>query len=75
LAGENKESVSNSPFVERLLEKGYEVLYMTDPIDEWSVQSLAKFDNKYTLTNVAKEGLKMDKEVENKKRKRIFCRI
>jgi len=69
LAGENKESVSNSPFVERLLEKGYEVLYMTDPIDEWSVQSLAKFDNKYTLTNVAKEGLKMDKEVENKKEK------
>jgi len=70
LAGENKESVSNSPFVERLLEKGYEVLYMTDPIDEWSVQSLAKFDNKYTLTNVAKEGLKMDKEVENKKKKK-----
>jgi len=68
LAGESKEAVANSPFVERLLGKGYEVLYMTDPIDEWSVQSMVKFDNKYTLTNVAKEGLKLDKEEKKKKK-------
>jgi len=70
LAGESKETVHNSPFVERLLGKGYEVLYLTDPIDEWSVQSLVKFDNKFTLTNVAKEGLRLDNAEEKKKKKK-----
>jgi len=70
LAGENQDVVSNSPFVEKLLRKGYEVLYMTDPIDEWSIQTLNKFDNKYLLTNVAKEGLKLeDKQSEEDKQK------
>jgi HSP90 family molecular chaperone len=64
IAGESTSALENSPLVERLLKKGYEVLYLTDPIDEWSVQSLTKYENKYTLTNAAKEGVKIDGEEE-----------
>lgn len=51
--------VEKSPFVERLLKKGYEVLYLTEPVDEYCIQSLPEFEGK-KFQNVAKEGLKLD---------------
>ena len=38
IAGTTRNEVENSPFVERLLKKGYEVLYLIEPIDEYCVQ-------------------------------------
>lgn len=55
----------NSPFVERLQRKGYEVLYLTEPVDEYAIQALPEFDGK-RFHNVAKEGLGID---EGKKAK------
>ena len=60
IAGTQREELEKSPFVERLLKKGYEVLYLTDPIDEYCMQSSPEFDGK-RFQNVAKEGLNIDK--------------
>lgn len=60
IAGTNKAELAKSPFVERLLKKGYEVIYCVDPIDEYTMQSIPEFEGK-RLQNVAKDGLKIDK--------------
>jgi len=62
LAGENKESIEASPLIEKLVKRGYEVLYLTDPIDEYALSNLEKFDGKYKITNISREGLKFDGE-------------
>ncbi|KAL8595182.1 hypothetical protein ACOMHN_013855 [Nucella lapillus] len=59
VAGTSREEVSQSPFVERLLKKGYEVLFLVEPVDEYCIQSLPEFEGK-KFQNVAKEGLKLD---------------
>ena len=59
MAGNGRKEVEQSPFVERLLKKGYEVLYLTEPVDEYCIQSLPEFEGK-KLQNVAKEGVKLD---------------
>ena len=46
ITGENAAILLNSPHLERLKEKGIEVVLMTDPIDEFVVQVLREFDNK-----------------------------
>ncbi|XP_072026800.1 endoplasmin-like [Amphiura filiformis] len=63
MAGPSKQEVANSPFVERLLKRGYEVLYLTEAVDEYCIQSLPEFEGK-KFANVAKEGLKMGEESE-----------
>ncbi|XP_018651356.1 putative endoplasmin [Schistosoma mansoni] len=58
----------SSPFVERLIKKGYEVIYMIDPVDEYMLQSLTEYDKK-KLRNVAKGTIELDKSEEAKTRK------
>merc|ERR1719399_576858 len=65
-AGQSREEVEKSPFVERLLTKGYEVLYLVEPVDEYTIQNLPEFDGK-KFQNVAKEGLKFGDETEQEK--------
>ncbi|KAI8511373.1 hypothetical protein Bbelb_104730 [Branchiostoma belcheri] len=59
MAGTSRKEAESSPFVERLLKKGYEVLYLVEPVDEYCIQSLPEFDGK-KFQNVAKDGLKID---------------
>lgn len=68
ITGENRQAVENSPFVEVLKKKGYEVLLMTDPIDEYSVSQLKEYDGK-KLVCITKEGLELDDDEEEKKKR------
>merc|ERR1712194_923867 len=63
ITGESRQSVANSPFLEGLKKKGFEVLYMCDPIDEYAVQQLKEYEGK-KLRCVTKEGLDLDTEEE-----------
>src|SRR5215208_1762619 len=46
LTGETRSMVENSPHLEAFKEKGYEVLYLTDPVDELQVQLLTEYEGK-----------------------------
>lgn len=63
MAGNSKDEVEKSPFVERLLKKGYEVLYLTEAVDEYAISALPEFEGK-KFQNVAKEGFSIDGDTD-----------
>lgn len=67
IAGTSEEEVKKSPFVERLEKKGYEVLYLTEAVDEYAISALPEFDGK-KFQNVAKEGFTLDEGERAKER-------
>merc|ERR1719495_2185184 len=67
ITGESKDVVSTSSFVERLKKCGFEVVYMTEPIDEYVVQQLKEYEGK-NLVSITKEGLELPEDEEEKKK-------
>merc|ERR1712039_146487 len=67
ITGEFKEVVAVSSFVEKLKKRGLEVVYMTEPIDEYVVQQLKEHEGK-NLVSVTKEGLELPEDEEEKKK-------
>lgn len=68
MTGENISTLINSPHLEALKAKDYEVLLMTDPIDEWVVQALTEYDKK-PLMSAEKGDLKIDDEKKEEETK------
>ena len=66
ITGENMTALINSPLLEQLKSKDFEVLLMTDPIDEWVTQALNEYDGK-KLRSAEKGDLDIDKVDEEKK--------
>ena len=67
IAGENINSLRESPFIESLVKENYEVLFMTDVIDEYAMQQLDEYEgvkikNAATIENKQEETI--DKETE-----------
>ncbi len=65
ITGSSREMLANSPHLEALKNKGYEVLLMTDPVDEWMLQGLTAYDEK-PLKSVAKGDVSLLNEDEKK---------
>lgn len=81
ITGANKKVVQDSPFLETLNKKGFEVLYMVEPIDEYCVQLLKEFDGK-KLMCASKEEIdlvKRDdeklKDEDQKKVSEVLCTV
>jgi molecular chaperone HtpG len=76
LAGESLDHVKTSPLLEKLQDRGLEVLFLVDPIDEYVFTQLAKFDGKHKLTNIARGEKKAIVMIVffKKKKKLLFCR-
>ncbi|KAK4751364.1 hypothetical protein SAY87_004846 [Trapa incisa] len=71
ITGSSKEQLEKSPFLERLKKKNYEVIFFTDPVDEYLMQYLMDYEDK-KFQNVSKEGLKLGKDSKDKDLKESF---
>ncbi|KAG4944753.1 hypothetical protein AAZX31_17G245000 [Glycine max] len=71
ITGTSKEQLENSPFLERLKKKNFEVIFFTDPVDEYLMQYLMDYEDK-KFQNVSKEGLKLGKDSKDKELKESF---
>ena len=71
ISGEDKDSLLKSPSVEKLLSKDIEIIFMTDSVDEYTVQHLTEFEGK-RLINASREGLKLDDSDKDKKREEKY---
>jgi len=67
ITGESKDQVASSAFVEKVKKRGFEVIYMTEPIDEYCVQQLKEYEGK-KLVSVTKEGLELPIDESEKKK-------
>ncbi|CAL2233064.1 unnamed protein product [Prunus armeniaca] len=71
ITGASKEQLEKSPFIERLKKKNYEVIFFTDPVDEYLMQYLMDYEDK-KFQNVSKEGLKLGKDSKDKEVKESY---
>ncbi len=66
ISGESKQAIAGSPHLEALLARGFEVLYMTDPVDEWATEGLREFGGK-KLVSAMRANLPMQETDAQKK--------
>ena len=67
ITGEDRQTVEQSPLLEAFKKKGFDVLFLTDPVDEWVLQSLNQYDEK-PLKAVDRGDVDIDTEDEKKER-------
>jgi molecular chaperone HtpG len=67
VTGESLKAVKLSPFIEKLRQQDIEVLFMTDAIDEYMVQSIREYDGK-ELVCCSKEGLELETKTDDEKK-------
>lgn len=65
LSGDSDEVLKNSPYLERLRAKDYEVLLLTDTVDEWVTRDLKEFEGK-KLISISGDELDIETEDERK---------
>merc|ERR1711920_707307 len=71
ISGDDKDSQMKSPSVEKLLAKDIEIIFVTDSVDEYTVQRLTEYEGK-RLINASREGLKLEEGEKEKKREEQY---
>merc|ERR1719359_1855372 len=74
ISGDDKDSLLKSPSVEKLLARDIEIIFMTDSVDEYTVQHLTEFEGK-RLINASREGLKLEEGDKEKKREELLREV
>ncbi len=69
-AGTSVEKIDTLPQVEQIKEKDYDILYLTDYIDEFVLSAIHEYDNK-TFVNIEKDDLDLETEEEKENTKKI----
>jgi molecular chaperone HtpG len=73
ITAESVKSIINSPFLEKLRSKNYEVVYMCDPLDEYILQNLTKY-KEYKLINVSKDDLLLNDKKDDSEENKDLCK-
>lgn len=68
--GETIDKINMLPQVEKVKDKGYNILYLTEYVDEFAIKSLMEYDGK-KFVNVSEENLNLDTEEEKEEIKKI----
>ena len=68
--GESRRVLEGAPHLEGLRQRGYEVLFMCDPIDQWTAESLRTFEGK-PLVSAMRADLKIEEKEEDKKAREV----
>ena len=69
VTADGKAKAQRSPAAEKVRSRGYEVLYLTEPLDEIMIESVTKYKD-YNLVDVSKEGLNLDDEDKEERKKK-----
>ena len=68
--GETTDRIDRLPQTELLKDKGYEILYLTDDVDEFALRMMMKFDD-HEFKNVADKDLGLETEEETSESKKL----
>jgi molecular chaperone HtpG len=74
ITGSSRRAVENSPHLEAFKEKGYEILYLVDPVDEILTQWLPEFESK-KLKSIAKGVADLGEEKDLKKKAQDYAKL
>eukprot|EP00584_Thalassiosira_punctigera_P016732 CAMPEP_0172555084 /NCGR_PEP_ID=MMETSP1067-20121228/57903_1 /TAXON_ID=265564 ORGANISM="Thalassiosira punctigera, Strain Tpunct2005C2" /NCGR_SAMPLE_ID=MMETSP1067 /ASSEMBLY_ACC=CAM_ASM_000444 /LENGTH=749 /DNA_ID=CAMNT_0013343593 /DNA_START=27 /DNA_END=2276 /DNA_ORIENTATION=+ len=69
VTADGKEKAKLSPAAEKVRSRGYEVLYLTEPLDEIMIESVTQYKD-FKLVDVSKEGLELDDEDKEERKKK-----
>merc|ERR1711966_520483 len=74
ISGSSMDAVKNSAFMEQMRAKNLEVIFLTDPIDEYAIQNLTEFDGK-KLQSITKDGLSFgDEDADVVSKRETICK-